>query len=249
MHLKPVTLFALAGVLGCASAPLGYAQGLVETPPGPGTAFEKCLDTYGSTACWGKASRDGIALRRAPREDAEVLSRAPFAYGVALLDPFESKEYSGWLMTMAIRDNHSEEAWVRRTDVILEWEFQRVVGCWPVASIDWNEEGAGDYGGGIFRPRFAPSGKLTAHKDDQGELHKRYAVYYAGGIFFLWNPRDAEDRLGPTFTLDYPRRRVTASTPALKPRFSLFKDEALKGCAEIPKVDPAQPIMPAPKRR
>ncbi|HLQ01071.1 MAG TPA: hypothetical protein VK143_02100 [Burkholderiales bacterium] len=248
MYLKAATLFALTGALACAGVPLGYTQGLVETPPVPGDQFRHCLAAY-SQACFAYASRQGIALKSEPQETAEVVERAPLGDLLTLLDPFESKQHPGWLMTRAIRDNQMEEAWVRRSDVVLTWEFQRVVGCWPVASIDWNEEGAGEYGGGDFRLRFARSGRLIAHKGDQDELHKRYAVYYAGGIFFLWNPRNTEDRLGPTFTLDYPRRRVTASIPALKPHFRLFKDEALKGCAEIPKVDPAQPIMPAPKRR
>src|SRR6266545_709474 len=189
------TLRILA-ILVCA----GFSFARAESAQSPGvTVLAQCQGKYGGLACLATILRNGVELKSEPRDDANVLMTLPMGYLVPLPEPFESLEHPGWVMTRAIHEGRGVRAWVRRSGVLFAWEFFRVVGCWPVSHLNWYEEGAGEYGGGTFRPRFDLSGNLISHKEDKRNLYKEYALYYAGGVFFLRNPRDPGDRLTPSF--------------------------------------------------
>jgi len=129
--------------------------------------------------------------------------------------------------------------------------MRRVVGCWPIQALNWNEEGEGDYEGGQFRLRFDDNGAMLPGKRGKGRgsdndyFSKHQAVYYARSVFLIrhrTDPNAANAGLVPIFMLDYPNRRVVVSAPARRPSWELLPEEKLKGCTEIPRVDPKSPV-------
>ncbi len=234
-------------ILMCAGFSLAHAED-AESPIV--NMVNSCRDKYEGLACFATTLRNRVQLRNEPKDDADVLQSVSIAFHLQLTEPFENAQHPGWLMTLALREGRAVKAWVRRSDVLFAWEFLRVAGCWPVSQLNWYEDPYGADYRETFRPRFDLSGNLISHKDDKGNLYKHYALYYASGIFFFWDPRDSSG-LTPTFTLDYPKRRVTRFTfgGADKPSYRFVEEDKLKGCTEIPKVDPSRPIMPMPKRR
>jgi hypothetical protein len=74
---------------------------------------------------------------------------------------------------------------------------------------------------------------------DNDYFAKHLAVYYARGVFLIRHLTDPDyNGLVPIFMLDYPNRKVTISAPAQRPSWRLSPDEKLKGCTDIPRVDP-----------
>lgn len=216
----------------------------------------QCIRAY-EHACFGFVSKTATKLRATPNETSEVLGTVRLGDGIAVLEPFESFEHPGWVMVMATRvrgTDRAEIAWIQRSGVLFRWEFQRVVGCWPVAALSWTEEGAGDYDGGVFEPQFDLKGNIGGANAHARRFFESYAVYYAGGVFVIYDTTK-QARLSPTFTLDWAKRRVTNSylsiqkTKTGNPPYRLVNDEALKGCAQIPTVDPSHPLLskPTPK--
>ncbi len=236
----------LSAFIGVSAA---YSQ-TYEPDPNLPTAIQmhgRCAAKAGREACWGFAVRPEISAYSQPDASSRTVSQYPLASYISLVEPSESSDHPGWVSVVAVINNKYVSAWVRRADIVLTSDLRYVVGCWPVQTLNWNEGGAGDYEGGQFRLRFDTNGTILPGKggkgrgDDNDYCAKHLAVYYAHGVFLIrhrTNPNAGKGGLAPIFMLDYPNRDVTISAPARRPFWQLFPDEKLKGCTDIPRVDP-----------
>jgi len=247
VFLKTWPVGLLSAFIGVSAA---YSQTYEPDPSLPEAVqmHGRCAAKAGQEACWGFAVRPEIPAYSQPDASSRIISQYPLGSYISLIEPSESGDHPGWLSVVAVINNNKYvSAWVRSADIVLASDLRRVVECWPVQALNWNEEGAGDYEGGQFRLRFAMNGAIQPGKrgkgrgDDNDYFAKHLAVYYARGVFLIRHRTDPNAGKGgfwPIFMLDYPNRHVTISAPARRPFWQLFSDEKLKGCTDIPRVDP-----------
>lgn len=202
---------------------------------------------------------------------------------ILLTETAEETKEAEWIRTYTVLDNPDPTAkkktvtrfgYVPRSQVILDTDFRRVVGCWPVRYVH-NPEGG--FEGSPTGAYFTLTGVGTAWnnglmpavdpewdrverdaKKDYGEQH----TYYAEGVFTVRHEKYSNRHLYSHGTIDYPNKKTAtyAGSQALKsepepgpeeikrlkaqgelawtPGVAWFPPEALKGCKEIPTLDP-----------
>jgi hypothetical protein len=215
-------------------------------PGAPGNALDKaaqCEAMYNS--CGIYALRNGAAVYVRPDIRGRVVARLKHGEGLGTLEPASKLDKVEWVpVGIAIEGPKGPytrviTAYVRRSDVILDTDFRKVVGCWPVKYALVAEEAAGD-----FEPHgvwFSTSGLVRGPDGrDFGEQH----TYYAEGVFTVRHPKYANLHLYGHGTVDYERRIAKyMGTVVLKenesvPGVEWFTPADLKGCKAIPTIDP-----------
>lgn len=214
--------------------------------------YAACHGKYG-IACFGySVAPEGAALREAPRASAPAIETVPRAMEILLLEPFER---NGWVRARTQPEDGTDarEAWVQRSDIALAWDFHRVVGCWPVAELAWQEDESGDYGDLTFMVRSDVRGNLDVTVDNTEYDVRHMAAWHAKGIVRIAKLRRTDEALSAWFILDYPQRSVRTILGVYgkvgDPPFRLAPDEKLQGCTTIPVVDPKQPMLKPPRKK
>ncbi len=202
----------------------------------------QCKARHGEEACSGFPVRDQIAIYKEPNASSQVVKRVPFDSYIGLLDPNESVKYPGWVSISTNLKGELVRSWMRHEDVVLASDLRRVVDCWPVEAINWDEDDVGDYAGGKYRLRFDRTGKIKPSNEVQGRYFgsdlKKFAVYYDRGIFLIAPHTDLNiERFTPFFVLDYANKKLVVTNPVKKPSARFFPQEKLQGCKDIPTVD------------
>lgn len=131
-------------------------------------------------------------------------------------------------------------AYVPRSQVILDTDLRKVTGCWPVKYALVPEESAGEWEQhGVW---FTAEGLA---RGPEGRDHGTQHIYYAEGVFTVRHEKYNNLHLYGHATLDYANRRVKyMGTVSLEehsrpPGIEWFSPEELKGCTQIPSLDPA----------
>jgi hypothetical protein len=130
---------------------------------------------------------------------------------------------------------------MRQEDIVLASDLRRVVDCWPVQAINWDEDDVGDYAGGKYRLRFDKAGKILPRVVDGRVVDfdtRNFAIYYDRGVFLIAPHSDLNiERFTPFFVMDYPNKKLIVTNPVKKPSARFFPQEKLQGCKDIPTVD------------
>ncbi len=229
-------LCALATVHVC-SQPIPLSRQTIEIQ----SALEQCDKQFGNDACSGFPARDRVAVYKEPRTSSQVVKYVPFNSYVGLLEPEESAKHPGWVSVASNLKNELHRRWMRHEDVVLASDLRRVIDCWPVEAINWDEDEVGDYAGRKARLRFDKTGKIRP-KIVEGRVvdfdTRHFAIYYDRGIFLIAPHSDLNiERFTPFFVLDYTNKKLVVTNPVKKPSARFFPEEALRGCKDIPTVD------------
>jgi hypothetical protein len=241
-----VVLMGVGMLLGAQTACSGEND--LAGRPDPGSAYDLCSGRASTVECTAYARRQGAVIYVKSDTKGKVLDRADHGIYILLTESAKEADKAEWIRTYTVLDNPDPKAkkktkayfgYVRRTDVILDTDFRKVVGCWPVKYALVAEEAAGD-----FEPHgvwFSTSG-LARGPDgrDFGEQH----TYYAEGVFTVRHPKYANLHLYGHGTIDYEKRIAKyMGTVVLKenesvPGVEWFTPADLKGCKAIPTIDP-----------
>ncbi|HJY76382.1 MAG TPA: hypothetical protein VKE95_07100 [Burkholderiales bacterium] len=88
--------------------------------------------------------------------------------------------------------------WARHDRLVLATDLRRVVGCWPLASLNWHRPEAGDSPAADFRLLFTEKGEVRELGIGDKPISTNYAVYYDLGIFRIWDLSDDDGDLDIT---------------------------------------------------
>ncbi len=203
-------------------------------------AFHKCTAKYGSF-CRGYASRSGVQARHAPRKDAPTIKGGHvYDHGemILLLEPRPIPERSGWIRVEALVDGErAVTGWLPRTDLVLEADLRQVIGCWPVSSINWHQEEAGEVPETDIRLRFTPEGQVFELGVGDEPVPTSHAIYYAKGIFRIRDQSEYSfdyDVIGLLFPEKHRIELHLDLGEFLDPPYTMFDREKLSGCKVIP---------------
>jgi hypothetical protein len=216
----------------------------------------QCRASAGNDACWAFAVRPKIAVYGEPAVSSRILDHYSSDTLISLLEPSESKSHPGWIAVAAVDRGKDAIGWIRHEDAVLATDLRRVTGCWPVEALNWDEEESESSESGQYRLRFSTDGAIMPGKRGKGSganndyFVKHFAVFYARGMTMvrsLTDPNGDRPTLAPIFFLDYPNRQIVVWFNVPPPKggtkaWRLFPDEKLKGCGEIPRVDPNSPV-------
>lgn len=210
-------------------------------------AFHLCTMEYGSW-CRGYASRSGVQVRRAPRKDAPVIAGGHiYDRGelILLLEPRPARERPDWVrVETLVNRERAVIGWLPRTDVVLEADLRRVIGCWPVSSINWHQVEAGEVPEQDIRLRFTPEGQVFELGIGDEPLSTTYAIYYGQGIFRI---RDLSeygldyDIIGLLFPDEHRVELHSDLGEFLDPPYTMVDRKELSGCKDIPVLKPKPP--------
>jgi len=123
---------------------------------------------------------------------------------------------------------------------VLVTDFRRVIDCWPVAGINWHQSEAGDVPEKDIRLRFTMKGEVRELGLGDKPLTTYYAIYYARGIFRIWDPSDDNSDFNVIGMLFPETHRVELHLDLgrfLKPAYTMVDRKRLAGCKEIPLLD------------
>ncbi len=252
MKLRKAVLSAVA-VLAVLFGANATSQGIDSLDPdNPTKYYNQCMGVYGMAECQASAGPQGAAHHEAPDSAARVLAQIKYGQFVPLLEPASKLAGAEWVPTYVAvagpRGPYTRvaKAWVRRAEVVLNTDFRRVVGCWPISFAVIPEEGIDEHPGWVnFTVKGVASARIA------GQLPAQYGVqhtYFAQGIFTV---RHASDLLHDYFvsgTLDYEGKVVKyLGETVLKQgkQVRWFGAKELEGCKEIPTVDDTR----VPKQR
>jgi hypothetical protein len=242
--MRSAWLIALlaVGVAGCV-IPNGTARALDKETEAAMAAYNQCIFDYGSRACIGFVVDPGIQVLSRPSGEAKPVGN--FKYRpperILLVDPASPPGNPEWIRarTLALPDR-SVIGWVRRTQVAIATDFRRVKGCWPVASINWHQPGGGDVADADMRLRFTMDGEVQEERAEGKRIATNYAVYYARGVFRIWDKSDEDGDLDLIGMLNPEQNQVTLKLGrgrALKPPYTMVDRARFADCKQIPLVD------------
>ncbi len=233
----------------------GAAPLVSEPPPDesdPFVAYRKCGVLYGIRECIGYAGKRGATILDRPETVGRVLARKEYGKTVVLLEPALKLSDVKWLPTTIVvegpRGPFTERvrAWVRREEVVLNSDFRRVAGCWPLSFVVVPEEELEGHPGWVG---FTVKGVASAR--NAGGVPEEFGVqrtYYAEGIFTVRHPVYATRGYFAGGTLDYGARTVKYLGEKVlqgEKQVRWFGSKELEGCKEIPTVDDTR----VPKQR
>jgi len=210
------------------------------------------MGKYGFAECQAWAGPQGAARYDAPSVTAQVIARQQYGGMIPLFEPASKLATSEWIPTYAgvagPRGPYTRvaKAWVRRADAVLNTDFRRVVGCWPIRFAVIPEEGLDEHPGWV---NFTVKGIASART--AGQLPVQYGVqrtYFARGIFTVRHNKDMLHDYYGSGTLDYEGKVVKyLGETVLKEgkQVRWFGPKELEGCKEIPTVDDTR----VPKQR
>jgi hypothetical protein len=253
MSTVPFTTAALMALMALNSAHAA-AQGVDSLDPNsPDYDYDRCMGKYGIAECQARAGPRGAARYDAPSATAHIIARQQYGGMIPLFEPASKLTHAEWIPTYAVvagpRGPYTRvvKAWVRRADAVLDTDFRRVVGCWPLRHVVIPEEGLDEHPGWV---NFTVKGVASA-PGGSGQPPAKYGVqhtYFAQGIFTVRHPSDELHDYFPGATLDYDARIVKyLGEKILKEgkQVRWFGEKDLEGCKEIPSVDDT----PVPKQR
>jgi hypothetical protein len=201
----------------------------------------KCRVSHSEDACSGFPARARAPIYKEPSTSSQVVYYVSFDSYIALFEPRESAAYPGWVSVASGSNNELYKSWMRQEDIVLASDLRRVVDCWPVQAINWDEDDVGDYAGGKYRLRFDKAGKILPRVVDGRVVDfdtRNFAIYYDRGVFLIAPHSDLNiERFTPFFVMDYPNKKLIVTNPVKKPSARFFPQEKLQGCKDIPTVD------------
>jgi hypothetical protein len=219
-----------------------YSQSKYQSPESAAAygSVNQCRARAGEDACFGFTLVQDAAIFSEPKIESRILSRIPAGINPLFLsNSIESVEFPGWVSVVFLANNQYVKGWMRHLDIVLTSDLRRVVDCWPIEAINWDEDEGGDYAGGKFRLKFDRTGKILPKVVDGRVIDfdtKNFAIYYARGVFRI-RPHTHLSILeyGPVFVLDNSSKKLTFL--AKNPSSRFFPEEKLEGCKDIPKLD------------
>ena len=225
------------------------------TQEDPSFAYLACKGTHGLFACDAYARRQGAVIYTRPDTRSETVKRKEYGMGLGLLEPGAKLAMAEWLPVYMVvegpdgRLTKEMTAYVRRADVILNTDFRRVTGCWPLKRVvipysEQEKERLEDHGDRIY---FNTKG-VACDSLDQHECAKylpgNQHTYYAEGVFIVPHEKSVRWTYIGSATVDYATH--TATYQGAKPFKDVewFTPEELKGCTKIPVTDDVRPPTP-----
>jgi hypothetical protein len=213
----------------------------------PSRAALVCERQFGDGACTAYSRRTGVKVCSAPSSQSQVLELVQYGSGIALLDPASKTSTEAWLRTYALvlyKEKGEDKGrkfvgYVRRADVLLDTDLRRVTGCWPVKYIKDPSGGADYYPGETY---FTIQGIASyPHHPVTIKEYGEQEVYYAEGVFTVRHKQYSNLGYLGHAVLDYPNHTVkfSGTTTLQEPgQVEWRSPDELKGCKEIPTVDP-----------
>ncbi len=255
MRFANLLKFGLASTAISGSLQSSSAASLISEPPvdenDPFVRYDRCVSRYVPDECQGNAGTKGAVILDRPGNSGRILSRFEYGRTVLLLEPASKLSSSEWLpIAIAVggpRGPFTDKvrAWARREEVVLNSDFRRVVGCWPLRFVVVPE---GEIEGHYGSVSFTVKGVARARSEDGLEGPDAQLTYYAGGIFTVRHPVYVTHDYFIAGTLDYGTRTVNYLGEKLlkgEKQVRWFGAKELEGCKQIPTVDDTR----VPKRR
>ncbi len=210
-------------------------------------AYNECTRKY-DRLCQGYASKTGVRARRAPQNDAPVIDGSVvYDRGdlILLLNPRPVPGWAEWVrVQVPINEAGATIGWMHHADVVLEADLRQVIGCWPVASINWHQEEAGEVPEKDIRLRFTPEGQVFELGIGDEPVPTTHAIYYARGIFRI---RDLSeygldyDIIGLLFPDEHRVELHSDLGEFLDPPYTMVDRKKLSGCKDVPVLKPKPP--------
>lgn len=217
-------------------------------------ASHQCVMEYGRL-CAGYASRPGVQVRRAPRKDAPVIAGGRiYDRGelILLLEPRPTQERPDWVrVETVVNQERAAIGWLPRTDVILEADLRKVIGCWPISGISWHQIEAGETPEKDVHLRFTPEGEVFELGIGDEPVPTTHGVYYAQGIFRIRDESEYGldyDIIGLLFPQEHRAELHLDLGMLLDPPYTMVDREKLSGCKAIPVLDLKAPRITKRKR-
>jgi hypothetical protein len=158
----------------------------------------------------------------------------------------------GWVKVKTLaRPDRAVLGWVPRDQVALVTDFRKVIGCWPVAAINWHQAEAGDVPEQEFRLRFTEKGQVRELNAEGRPVAMNHAVYYSRGVFVIWSLLDDTDDLQARGMLHPGRQQPELRLELgrfLEPAYTMVDSANLSGCKDVPLVDAKPPVLKKPRR-
>jgi hypothetical protein len=207
--------------------------------------YIRCKLTYGLFACDAYVRQDGAVLFAEANTSSPILRRKIFGQVLGMYEPASKSDNVKWIPVYIVVDGpdgprtKAITTYVRRSEVILDTDFRRVVGCWPAKYVK-DPDGGDDYypGETYFTTKGIasyPHHPVTVR--EYGEQH----TYYAEGIFTVRHEKYSNRGYLGHATLDYASHTVkfVGTTPLKEPeQVQWFSSDDLKGCKDFPTIDP-----------
>jgi len=235
-------------VSGLSVALLIYSLFVFDKSDAETTAIaDKCGPIHGYGTCAAFSGKSGATVHTKPSVTSKVLWRSEYGEVLAMLEPaFKStKLHAVWIpVAIGIKGpdgNYSAEvrAYVPRSQVILDTDFRRVTGCWPVKYIKDPAGGVNYYPGETY---FSVNGVASyPHHPVTIKEYGEQEIYYADGIFTVRHKQYSNRGYLGHAVLDYKHHTVkfAGTTPLQEPgQVQWHTPNDLKGCKDIPTVDP-----------
>lgn len=213
----------------------------------PSVAYAACQGRGSTDECAAYARSQGATVYVAPGAKTRVLERVERGRYILLTETAKEADSSEWIRTYTVLDSPNPRykgetvthfGYVPRSQVILDTDFRRVTGCWPVKYLK-DPQGGHDYYPGAVYFTMQGIGSYPHHPVSAVEYGEQ-RTYYADGVFTVRHEKYSDRHLYGHGVLDYASRTVLhAGTIPLKEGEQLqwFSPEEMKDCKQVPTVD------------
>lgn len=191
------------------------AIGVCAPPAEQRADIDRCTSDPNSRHCLYRVRYKGTKEYEQPDTTSKLISNQAWGGAVQIAWSRAKDAPSGWLPTLHAnrRDNFKSVlvGWIERKNLVRMDEFNRVHGCWPIASI---EDGMGDEG---FGTKMTPGGNALLDNKEQSYISfTPNLVFIMGRLVYGYDPK--------THRLYNPH---TGKEPE---KVTYFPPEQLKGC-------------------